>query len=269
MSTATPLASRPNEHERRAPGFLNLGTKRTAYTLISGILIVCALVSDFRYLSKLHDDVDLQSGYDEAHYLPIEQRHRMNDVRAFLSASENNRSSSLFSVQDPSTSPPFAIFYNVYIPPNSTKEVLERSLAIVDDQMAQVGASYAASHRNKPVNVFFNTLGKRGVLNNTYMANVCSDRSNMRCIHMDHHDKGFEDLTLQRVYDYCQDHREPGQKVVYMHNKGSFHSSGGNHWWRRHMTMAVTDEKCLNPPIDTCSTCGLVFFGVWAMMYPG
>ena len=200
----------------------------------------------------------------------MERQNRMRDGRAFLNTSENNQRSSLFSVQDPSTSPPFAIFYNIYIPTELDKETIEQSLAIVDDQMAQVGASYAASYKNKPVNVFYNTVGKRGVLIDQYMALVCSDRSNMRCLHMDHYDEGFEDLTLQRVYDYCQTHREPGHQIIYMHNKGSFHPGGENHWWRRHMTLAVTDKKCLvNPANNTCNTCGLVFFGVWAMMYPG
>jgi hypothetical protein len=265
MNSVTPLASRPNQHERRVSLF---GKKRTAFTLISSILILCAIVWDFKFLSNLHNSFSLQSTNDGAHDVPVERQNRLRDGRAFLNASENNQSSSLFSVQDPVTSPPFAIFYNVFISTNSDKEALEQSLAIVDDQMGQVGASYAASHRNKPVNVFFNTIGKRGVLDNAYMALVCSDRSNMRCIHMDHYDEGHEEVTLQRVYDYCQTHQEPGQQVVYMHNKGSFHPVG-NHWWRRHMTLAVTDEKCLNPANNTCNTCGLVFFGVWAMMYPG
>jgi hypothetical protein len=37
-----------------------------------------------------------------------------------------------------------------------------------------------------------------------------------------------------------------------MHSKGSYHSYGGkNEGWRRHMTMAVTDERCLitNAPL--------------------
>jgi hypothetical protein len=265
MNSATPLSSRANQHEWRASLF---GKKRTAFALISSILILSAIVADFEFLSNLHEAF-LQSSYDGAHDVPIQRQNGMREGRAFLNASENNQSSSLFSVQDPSTSPPFAVFYNVYIPDKLDKEALEQSLAIVDDQMAQVGASYAASYKNKPVNVFFNTVGKRGVLNNEYMALVCSDRSNMRCMHMDHYDEGYEDLTLQRVYDYCQTHQEPGQQVIYMHNKGSFHPGGENHWWRRHMTLAVTDKKCLNPANNTCNTCGLVFFGVWAMMYPG
>jgi hypothetical protein len=267
MNSVTPLASRPNQHERRVSLF---GKKRTAFTLISSILILCAIVWDFKFLLNWHDGFFLQSlNNDGAQDVPVERQNRMRDGWAFLNASENLHSSSLFSVQDPATSPPFAIFYNVYLPHKLDKEALEQSLAIVDDQMGQVGASYAASHKNKPVKVFFNTVGKRGVLDNAYMALVCSDRSNMRCMHMDHYDEGYEDLTLQRVYDYCQTHQEPGQKIVYMHNKRSFHPGGENHWWRRHMTLAVTDEKCLNPANNTCNTCGLVFFGVWAMMYPG
>jgi hypothetical protein len=266
MNSATPLASRPNQHERRVSLF---GKKRRAFPLISSIFILLAIVWNFKFILSSHKASFLQSIYNGTHDVPIERQNRMREGRAYLNASENNQSSLLFSVQDPATSPPFAIFYNVYISKESDKEALEQSLAIVDDQMGQVGASYAASHKDKPVNVFFNTVGKRGVLNNAYMALVCSDRCNIRCIHMDHYDEGYEDVTLQRVYDYCQTHQEPGQKIVYMHNKGSLHPGGENHWWRRHMTLAVTDEKCLNPANNTCNTCGLVFFGVWAMMYPG
>jgi hypothetical protein len=257
MKSATLLASRPNQRKWNVSLF---GKKRRAFTLISSILVLFAIVWEAFFL---------RSSYDVTYDDPMERQNRVSEGRAFLNASENDQSSSLFSAQNPATSPPFAIFYNVYISKDSDKEELERSLAIVDDQMEQVGASYAASHKNKPVNVFFNTVGKRGVLDNAYMALVCSDRSNIRCIHMDHYDEGYEEVTLQRVYDYCQTHQEPGQKIVYMHNKGSYHSNGENHWWRRHMTMAVTDEKCLNPANNTCNTCGLVFFGVWAMMYPG
>jgi hypothetical protein len=266
MNSATPLVSRPNQHEWRASLF---GKKRATFTLISSILVLCAIFADFRFLSNLHEGFFLQVSNNDAQDVPTEPQNRMREGGAFLDASENRQSSSIFSVQDPSTSPPFAIFYNVYIPDKLDKEALGQTLAIVDDQMAQVGASYAASYKNKPVNVFFNTVGKRGVLNNEYMARVCSDRSNMRCMRMDHYDEGYEDLTLQRVYDYCQTHQEPGQQIIYMHNKGSFHPGGQNHWWRRHMTLAVTDKKCLNPANNTCNTCGLVFFGVWAMMYPG
>jgi hypothetical protein len=265
MKSGTPPASRPNQREWRVSLF---GKKRKAFPLISSILILFGIVWDFKFILNSHEASFLQSNYDATHDVPTKQNW-VREGRAFLNASENNQSSSLFSVQDPATSPPFAIFYNVYISKEADKEELEQSLAIVDDQMGQVGASYAASHKNKPVNVFFNTVGKRGVLDNAYMALVCSDRSNIRCIHMDHYDEGHEEVTLQRVYDYCQTHQEPGQKIVYMHNKGSFHPGGENHWWRRHMTLAVTDEKCLNPANNTCNTCGLVFFGVWAMMYPG
>jgi hypothetical protein len=35
------------------------------------------------------------------------------------------------------------------------------------------------------------------------------------------------------------------------------------------LTMAVTNELCLKPPDDTCSACGLRFFTVWSMQFPG
>jgi len=243
---------------------------RRRRTTVSFVLVLCALISNFGLcFFKFHDGRSVGLFYDNSKalssYLPtgnLEGLRPATGDLSFLNATENVRNTSLFSLQDPSTSPPFAVFYNIYIPRDKGQEAIERSLAVVDDQMAQVGESYAASHQNKPVNVFFNTIGQSGILNNTYMAQVCSDRSNMRCIHMKHYDEGFEDLTLQRLYEYCHRQSDPDHRVVYMHNKGSFHPSSLNHWWRRHMTMAATNELCLNPTNLTCSTCGLIFFGV-------
>ena len=35
------------------------------------------------------------------------------------------------------------------------------------------------------------------------------------------------------------------------------------------MLQAVTNERCLNPPEDSCDVCGLIFFPTWAFFMPG
>jgi hypothetical protein len=167
--------------------------------------------------------------------------------------------------------PPFAIFYNVFIPLDQGEEGVKKALEIVKEQMDFIGSSYAASYDGgKPVTVFYKTIGKHGALNTTYMHHVCSERNKFVCQHMQHHHEGFEELTQQSLYEYCQGQAGFDTRVVYMHNKGSFHSrEGQNRRWRSHMMMAVTSELCLKPPDDSCNVCGLMFYDVWALIFPG
>lgn len=205
----------------------------------------------------------------------IDQQRKIN---AALQRMNNNTSTitvSPFSLRDPTKSPPFAIFYNVYIPTDQGQTGVAKSLDIIREQVNQVGSSYAASFPGKPVTIFYNTIGKRDVgIKQSNMAHICADHNNVICIHLQHYDTGFELLTLQRMYDYCQytdnvDH-DVDDRVVYMHNKGSYHSVHGEaDRVRRHLTMAITNQQCLAPVDDTCSACGLRFFTVWSMQFPG
>jgi hypothetical protein len=184
-------------------------------------------------------------------------------------------------------SPPFAIFYNIYIPPDTVTgdqgQAVRNALRIVQEQMTQVGESYAATsalRNNQTLTVYYNTIGHATALNATYMSHVCSKASknnSLRCQHMQHYDQAYEEVTLERVQEYC--HRHESHKAIYMHSKGSYHSYGGkNEGWRRHMTMAVTDERCIttnlpsnnnNHTEDTCNVCGLMFFVMPAFMFRG
>jgi hypothetical protein len=159
----------------------------------------------------------------------------------------------------------------VFIPLDQGEEGVQKSLEIVKEQMDFIGSSYVASYDGgKPVTVFYKTIGKHGALNTTYMHQVCSERNKFVCQHVQHHHEGFEELTLQSLYEYCQYESGPDTRVVYMHNKGSFHSrEGQNRRWRSHMMMAVTSELCLKPPDGSCNVCGLMFYDVWALIFPG
>jgi hypothetical protein len=277
---------------------------RALVQLVFGILVVSSLLVSVYLLSWVNNNAEqlLMAETDSIF---------VSDYSVSSSSSSPSSSSSLMA------SPPYAIFYNIYIPPPDTvtggsggdqdqtgqgQADVRNALRIVQEQMNQVGESYAATsarQNNQTLTVYYNTIGHATALNATYMSHVCSkagktDNSSsssscLRCQHMRHYDQAYEEVTLERVQEeYCRRHES--HKVIYMHSKGSYHSYGGkNEAWRRHMTMAVTDERCLvnNPPSNintndnintnnrtteedgTCNVCGLMFFAMPAFMFRG
>ena len=174
--------------------------------------------------------------------------------------------------------PPFSIFYNLYVPSNQGESGVRNALAIVKEQMDQIGQSHAASYPEKPVRLYYNTIGQQEhQFNHTLMRDTMCKPNHIQCIHMQHYAAAFEEHTLERLSEYCHaqptaiDQQQQQQhRVVYMHNKGSFHSwNGENQRWRRAMTAAVTLRDCLDPPDSKCTVCGLLFFGAWALIMPG
>lgn len=168
------------------------------------------------------------------------------------------------------TSPPWALFYNIFVPLNENNAVASSGTAnhtspqrhlseaqrgalnIIREQLGQIRHSYAAQRyyasHNKTLHVFYNSIGTP--LDSHYMKDVCQNGQNhahttpLNCIPMHHYASAFEEVTLQRVWEYCQDF--PHHKVLYMHSKGSYNSRGGrNLHWRRHMTHAIGHEDCI------------------------
>jgi hypothetical protein len=76
---------------------------------------------------------------------------------------------------------------------------------------------------------------------------------------MNHYKKGDEVDTLQELWAYCSRHdTHPGQKVVYLHSKGSFHRHEANDKLRVYLTKGALSEECSNMP-DTCNICSSRF----------
>jgi len=91
---------------------------------------------------------------------------------------------------------------------------------------------------------------------------------------MQHYPHGHEDLTLNRVHEFCV--TNPDLQVIYVHTKGTFHYDGsgpgfdGQDRWRRHMTEAATSQYCLEEaPRNTCNTCGMLFQPLPTEHFPG
>lgn len=158
-----------------------------------------------------------------------------------------------------------AIFYNIYIPPAADeKEIaVDRVKRVVKEQLDQIGASDVV--KEGAVSLFYNTIGAPDALGFDFMDPLCS-KNKLKCHHMDHFKIGFEEVTLQRVHDFCQDPSRADFRIIYLHSKGSFHEEivGAAHEgfsqiaWRRNMLNAVTNKKCLRPPDDQCDICGLL-----------
>jgi hypothetical protein len=203
------------------------------------------------------------------------------DDNLFIADADERENEDLEDLISPDTSPPFAIFYNVYLAPGETGN----GLRIFKEQLTQIATSYATS-TPRPVRVYYNTIGSARGLDDSLVSRDCA-RWNMKCLHLAHYDQDSEVVTLQALYDFV--HRpdvmawdqndaarasEQGSgplfRVVYMHNKGSFHdNSGQNEAWRKPLTTAVTSAECLSPPDDSCNVCGLQFWYLWNILFPG
>lgn len=157
----------------------------------------------------------------------------------------------------------FAIFYNVYIPPAADEKLIavDGVKRVVKEQLDQIGTSHVV--KEGAVSLFYNTIGARDALGFDFMDPLCS-KNKLKCL--DHFKIGFEEVTLQRVHDFCQDPSRAVFRIIYLHSKGSFHEEivGAAHdgflqiAWRRNMLNAVTNKKCLRPPDDQCDICGLL-----------
>jgi len=161
-------------------------------------------------------------------------------------------------------SPPWALFYNIYIPTNKGRIGITRAMDKVQEQLNQIGTSFANNHYSN-LTVFYVTIGHP--INETRMKDAC-EKHHLRCRHVQHYDRGSESLTLQVLHDFC--HQYSQHKVIYVHAKGTYHNhQGQNDDWRRHLTRAVTSRECLLSTNSDCNVCGLNFYPLWTTFFPG
>lgn len=83
------------------------------------------------------------------------------------------------------------------------------------------------------------------------------------------------------MLDFCKEN--PKEIVVYIHSKGSLHDTSLNRKWRNPLTIGATSAACIKSlsqlnQVDqqpggqsgtTCNVCGLQFYPLWNLMYPG
>ncbi|CAB9505195.1 expressed unknown protein [Seminavis robusta] len=155
------------------------------------------------------------------------------------------------------------IFFHVYLPHDSKKR--GKALRIVTEQLDALQQSEAPQLTR--VTIFYQTIGKlTSSLNSAVIQALCKER-NFKCRHLGQYDDGREELTLHHVQQFCHADATNNnnnalvtnttRRVMYIHNKGSHHTSAINDRWRNKMMAAMTHEKCLAPPMEVCTLCSL------------
>lgn len=157
-----------------------------------------------------------------------------------------------------------AVFYHVYFPP--TPEGRDNSARIIQEQLQQLQQS--GEHT---LTVYYNTIGDATAeLNHTHVQELCRQHL-QTCIHMQHYQSGMEDLTLQRLHDFCSI-KQDATPIVYLHNKGSYSTKPLNEAWRYQMTQSVVSPQCqqsISSSSDQCNLCGLWFSAERGMFMAG
>jgi hypothetical protein len=139
-----------------------------------------------------------------------------------------------------------AVFYNVYLNPTSGITYL-KSLKIVDEQLREI---------KNGTEVYYNLIG------HAHRKNLCVNFPLLNCTLLNYQETGGEDLTLQRLYEYCHAYSGDNRFVTYLHDKGSFRFSSGNIRSRRRATRGALSDECLHMPLRqnySCNLCGTKF----------
>lgn len=120
------------------------------------------------------------------------------------------------------------IFYNVYA--NLANDTLGKEY--VTEQMAQL----LPEHK-----VFIRSIGARFQVESA--------------TNLQHDTEGTEVQTLKLLWDHCVTTDYPtNEKVVYIHNKGSFHPNEENDLMRLWLTRGALSKECSNMPLS-CNVC--------------
>jgi hypothetical protein len=152
--------------------------------------------------------------------------------------------------------PPLAIFYHIYVPPE--RDEARKARDIIQQQLHDLGRALSTTP-NLPIStLYYTSVGQE--VEEAYVNAICQQYpAHIRsCNRLKHLAAGFEEHTLQELFEYCQEHED--HRVIYVHTKGSYHSSPGQNRWRRHMTDAVASPDCIaRAHIEDCDLCGLLF----------
>jgi hypothetical protein len=211
-----------------------------------------AVVSSSSLLQQPEDDVDLP----EATTIIADNNNDSDHHAAHLAAAakDSTVTSSVHRTQQEATaaaattsatsrqrSPPWVIFYNIYLRPNSTQAGLQSTLRILQDQLDQIGHSFAvtsttatAAARNNNYNnnnnhhnnnnnstigmmdLYYNTIGASDLVDEnsasqSFFQELCR-RNHLNCLHLKHYEEGYETRTLAEAFKYCQRQRKPQQE---------------------------------------------------------
>lgn len=153
---------------------------------------------------------------------------------------------------------PPVVFYNFFMGASNESRVTAARIAV--EQLAQVNSTLVEAE------VRFVTIGHDEAAST--VTRICTRMGSLNCQHIAHFPNGTEYRTLAVMRDFCQTALD-GQRVVYLHNKGSFHRSPANENWRFMLTAAALSDHCLTAVPSQCNVCSLHFHTIWTTMATG
>ena len=159
------------------------------------------------------------------------------------------------------------IFYHTFSGPTNDDVNLARK--IVAEQLEILGQASRRNNGQFSWILRYRTVGENSqALGPVFLDQFCTQTNNLHCEFLGHDVKADEDVTLQQLYEFCLQH--PTEVVVYLHSKGSYHDHEINRHWRAPLTSAAVHSSCIDTLYKNQSTtCGLQFYPLWVMMYPG
>jgi hypothetical protein len=124
------------------------------------------------------------------------------------------------------------VFYNLFV---GAENDTSRVLGIVSEQMALLRSEH------KPV--YIQSMGVKNLLiPNTEL--------------LGYRINGTEMITLRSLWEYCK--KNPYEKVVYLHSKGSSRNSSANEDLRKFLTIGALSKECSSLP-NECNVCSSRF----------
>ncbi|KAL7533065.1 hypothetical protein ACHAXR_009141 [Thalassiosira sp. AJA248-18] len=169
----------------------------------------------------------------------------------------------------PSLDSSVILFYNLFIPAEA--EGVKHAIEVITEQLGQVVSSLQKLEKNKRSAVlYYNLIGNERAFPQEKMKQICSKLSTrLSCQQIGYYETASESVTLQDIYDFCQNDDAANTRITYIHSKGSYHQTEVNTNWRRALTDSVVHQDCLFPPDDRCNVCGAQFYTRFSTMYPG
>lgn len=175
------------------------------------------------YLSTTKEEMDDASS-------PVPEK-RMIFTTAMLGDNARETISSSNSTTDSNHG--IAVFYNVYMAANQTTntttaedaQLQKSAYDVIQEQIHQITASVQSSSLLE-----INIVNIGAKLDPQRITEICATAAavthnarhdDLKCRILRYNETGWEDLTMTELYNYCQG--RPQDKVIYMHNKGSFH----------------------------------------------
>jgi len=144
-----------------------------------------------------------------------------------------------------------AIFYNVFIPPETRVEDLSHHLDIIKNQL-----EYRERSEYAEAPLYYFSIGK----------DIIDFPNCVNCQKLGHTATGDETLILSKVHEFCTEH--PEKRVAYIHNRPTVETHESNEMSRRMLSKAVFSDECFllkNPLTRTsdekckCNVCSARF----------